>query len=59
MVAERDEIIPRSSTDDLYARFRAGVATLRVIADVGHNTISATPLYVETLQMALAQNNQQ
>jgi pimeloyl-ACP methyl ester carboxylesterase len=59
VVAERDEIIPRSSTDDLYAHFRAGVATLRVIADVGHNTISATPLYVETLQMALAQNNQQ
>lgn len=59
VVAERDEVIPRASTDDLYAHFRAGVATLRVIPDVGHNTVSASPMYAETLQMALAQNIQQ
>jgi pimeloyl-ACP methyl ester carboxylesterase len=59
VVAARDEIIPRASTDDLYAHFRAGVATLRVIPDVGHNTVSASPMYAETLQMALAQNIQQ
>ncbi|MFC4311305.1 alpha/beta hydrolase [Steroidobacter flavus] len=59
VVAEHDEIIPRASTDDLYAHFRAGIATLRVIPGVGHNTVSATPMYAKTLQMALAQNNQQ
>lgn len=59
VVAERDEIIPRASTDDLYARFQPGVATLRVIPATGHNSISATPMYVATLQTALAQNSEQ
>jgi pimeloyl-ACP methyl ester carboxylesterase len=59
VVAEHDEIIPRASSDDLYAHFRAGIATLRVIPDVGHNTVSATPMYAKVLQMALDQNNQQ
>lgn len=59
VVAEHDEIIPRASTDALYAAFRPGIATQRVIPDTGHNTISATPMYVETLQTALAQNSEQ
>lgn len=59
VVAEHDEIIPRASTDDLFAHFRAGIATVRIIPEVGHNTVSATPMYAKTLQMALAQNNQQ
>jgi pimeloyl-ACP methyl ester carboxylesterase len=59
VVAEHDEIIPRASTDALYARFRPGIATLRVIPATGHNTISATPMYVATLQTALAQNSEQ
>lgn len=59
VVAEHDELIPRASTDALYAHFRPGVASLRVIPDTGHNTISATPMYVETLQTALAQNSEQ
>lgn len=59
VAAEHDEIIPRASTDALYARFRPGVATLRVIPDTSHNTISATPMYAETLQSALAQNSEQ
>jgi pimeloyl-ACP methyl ester carboxylesterase len=53
VVAEDDEIVPRASSEDLYARFRPGTATLRVIPDVGHNTLSASPLYLETLQAAL------
>lgn len=53
VVAEGDEIIPRASSEDLYARFRPGIATLRVIPEVGHNTLSASPLYLETLQAAL------
>jgi len=59
VVAEHDEIIPRASTDALYARFRPGIATVRVIPATGHNTISATPMYAETLQTALAQNSEQ
>mgnify|MGYP001157851789 CR=1 FL=1 len=59
VVAEHDEIIPRASTEALYARFRPGIARLRVIPDTGHNTISATPMYVAALQSALAQNSEQ
>lgn len=59
VVAEHDEIIPRASTDALYAAFRPGVASQRIIPDTGHNTISATPMYVEALQTALAQNSEQ
>jgi pimeloyl-ACP methyl ester carboxylesterase len=59
VVAEHDEIIPRASTDALYARFRPGVASQRVIPATGHNTISATPMYAEVLQSALAQSSEQ
>lgn len=59
VVAEHDEIIPRASTDALYARFRSGIANLRIIPATGHNTISATPMYVEMLQTALARNSEQ
>ncbi|HWK51444.1 MAG TPA: alpha/beta hydrolase [Steroidobacter sp.] len=59
VVAEHDQIIPRASTDALFARFRPGVARLRVIPETGHNTISATPMYVAALQSALAQNSEQ
>lgn len=53
VVAERDEIIPRSSSDDLYARFTPGIASLEIIPDAGHNTLSASPMYVQALQIAL------
>jgi pimeloyl-ACP methyl ester carboxylesterase len=53
VVAEQDEIIPRSSSEDLYARFAPGVASLQIIPAVGHNTLSASPLYVQALQIAL------
>ena len=53
VVAEHDEIIPRWSTDDLYARFTPGVASVRVIPGTGHNTLSNSPLYVQALQIAL------
>ena len=45
VAAERDEVIPRTSTEALYARFHAGVATLRVVAGASHNTISESPEY--------------
>lgn len=50
VAAERDEVIPRWSTDQLFARFGRGIATLRVIAGAGHNTISQDPAYWTALR---------
>jgi uncharacterized protein len=50
IAAEHDEIIPRASTEDLYTRFKPGVASLQVIPGVGHNSISASPLYLTSLR---------
>jgi pimeloyl-ACP methyl ester carboxylesterase len=50
VAAQFDEVIPRFSTDQLYAHFANGVATLKVIPDTGHNTISENPLYLEALK---------
>jgi uncharacterized protein len=50
IAAERDEVIPRASTEALYAHFHAGVATLRVVAGTSHNTISESPEYVLLLK---------
>jgi pimeloyl-ACP methyl ester carboxylesterase len=53
VAAEHDQIIPRTSTEDLYTRFAQGVASLRVIPGVGHNTISQHPLYLQALSTGL------
>ena len=53
VVAEHDEIIPRWSSDDLFARFNPGIASVQIIPDAGHNNLSATPRYVQALQIAL------
>ncbi|MEO8009753.1 MAG: alpha/beta fold hydrolase, partial [Betaproteobacteria bacterium] len=50
LAAEFDEVIPRSSTDRLYSRFTAGVASYRVIAGVGHNSISESVAYLPLLK---------
>lgn len=50
IAAERDEIIPRASTEALLKRFRAGVATLKVVPRAGHNTISERPEYIAMLK---------
>ena len=49
IVAERDEIIPRASTERLRDSFRPGVASYRVLPEVGHNTISLAPEYYRLL----------
>lgn len=54
IAAENDEVIPRASTDELYAAFAAGVASLIVIPHAGHNTISESPRYLDAMQHALA-----
>jgi pimeloyl-ACP methyl ester carboxylesterase len=50
IVAERDEIVPRSSVERLLARFPKGIATLAVVPGTGHNTISASPQYLPLLK---------
>ncbi|WP_460142072.1 alpha/beta hydrolase [Pseudomonas sp. S2_E01] len=53
LAAEQDDIIPRSSTEALYRHFAQGVAVLKVISGVGHNSISASPAYLELIDQAL------
>lgn len=45
VAAERDEIIPRASTDLLLTRFQAGVASMAVIEGASHNDLSAYEEY--------------
>ncbi|WP_229208144.1 alpha/beta hydrolase [Duganella sp. Root198D2] len=42
--AERDEVIPRASSEALYRSFRPGLATFHVVSGVGHNDISLRSL---------------
>lgn len=49
VAAEHDEIIPRTNTEALYKRFRAGVARFKVISSTSHNTISENPEYMRLL----------
>jgi len=45
IVAEDDEVIPRSSSDRLRTRFHDGVVSLVVVPGAGHNTIQDNPNY--------------
>jgi len=49
VAAEQDEVIPRANTEALYKRFRAGVASFRVVAGASHNTISENSEYMRLL----------
>jgi pimeloyl-ACP methyl ester carboxylesterase len=53
IAAQNDEVIPRASTEKLFARFRPGVAAMRVIEGVGHNDIGANGEYLKAIQAAL------
>jgi hypothetical protein len=46
IAAEHDQVIPRESTQLLYTRFRKGVASMTVIADAGHNSVSQDAAYL-------------
>ena len=50
LVAERDEMIPRASSERLYSHFAPGVATLRGIAGATHNSIYGQQEYHEILR---------
>ncbi len=53
LAASDDEVIPRASTERLLRSFPEGVATLRVIAPAGHNSIAERPEYLEWMGEAL------
>ncbi len=53
IAAQNDEVIPRASTEKLFARFPSGVASMRVIEGVGHNDIGAKSEYITAIQAAL------
>ena len=50
IVAEHDVEIPRRHTDALLQSFRPGVASFKIVAGVGHNTIASSPDYVPLLR---------
>ncbi|MBA1273338.1 alpha/beta hydrolase [Stutzerimonas azotifigens] len=50
IVAERDDIIPRESSERLLRHFPPGVASLHLIPSRGHNDLSASPAYLPLLQ---------
>jgi pimeloyl-ACP methyl ester carboxylesterase len=52
IAAERDEVVPRASTEALVAHFKAGVATLKIVAGVGHNSIAGSAEYARLLAEA-------
>ncbi len=54
ITAERDEMIPRASTELLLSRFARGVARQVVIAGAGHNSISDGQLFWPYLQRGVA-----
>jgi pimeloyl-ACP methyl ester carboxylesterase len=53
LVAENDEIIPRARSQRLFEQFADGVAVMKVLPGVGHNSISARPDYFTALRAAL------
>jgi len=46
LAASDDDVIGRSSTQRLFESFPAGVATLKVVPDSGHNSISERGEYL-------------
>ena len=50
LAAENDEVIPRESTMSLYNAFAPGVARMKVITGVGHNSISSSPEYMPAMR---------
>jgi pimeloyl-ACP methyl ester carboxylesterase len=51
--AEHDQLIPRASTEHLYASFATGLASMVVVSDTDHNSISDSPQYIEAMRAFL------
>ncbi len=45
VVAENDQVVPRSSSDRLRTRFRRGIVSYVLVPNADHNTISDSPGY--------------
>jgi uncharacterized protein len=56
LLAEHDQIIPRQSSETLYSRFESGSASLKIVPDADHNTISNSPQYLDLLKAFLHAN---
>ncbi len=50
IMAEFDVVIPRSSTEALYNRFKHDVAAMTLIPGAGHNNLNSMPAYHTALQ---------
>jgi uncharacterized protein len=50
IAAQNDEVIPAASTNALYKHFTPTLATLTIIPNVSHNTISESPDYIPLLR---------
>ncbi|MBC3777202.1 alpha/beta fold hydrolase [Pseudomonas sp. SWRI99] len=53
LAASDDEVIGRSSTQRLFESFPQGVATLKVVPDSGHNSISGRGEYLQWMEDVL------
>lgn len=53
LVAERDEIIPTSSSRRLFEAFQPGTAELHLLRGAGHNDIGLHPQYLPLIAQAL------
>lgn len=50
IAAEHDEVIPKASTESLLDHFHSGVASMTVVPDTSHNTISDSLEYLSLLR---------
>lgn len=50
IAAEHDEVVPRASTDALRSHFKSGLASMIVLPNTGHNTISDSPEYLPLIK---------
>jgi pimeloyl-ACP methyl ester carboxylesterase len=46
IMADADQVIPRKSTEQLFRRFRPGVAKMTIIPGANHNDVTADPRYL-------------
>ena len=53
LIAERDGVIPRNSTDRLIAAFDAARVVTHVLEEATHNTVGGDPEYLSRLQLFL------
>lgn len=53
IAAEHDEVIPKWSSEQLFARFKQGSARFEVLPGTSHNSVSMSPRYLELLRSVL------